>query len=202
MPFSVVIASSNRGKIREFSELLLGSELEPIAPQDLGMELEVEEDGSSYLENALAKGHAYAIAADMAALADDSGIEVDALGGAPGIYSARFGGAGLSDEERTSLLLEQLQPADDSRRSARYRCSLVLVWPNGDTCRAEGTCEGLIAQAPRGSNGFGYDPVFFLPEFGKTMAELSRDEKNRASHRGRAVRSLLAQISDIGGLRE
>jgi XTP/dITP diphosphohydrolase len=202
MTIPVLIASGNRGKIREFSELLLGSALRPIAPQDLGIVLEVEETGSSYLENALIKGHAYATAAAMVALADDSGIEVDALGGAPGIYSARFGGVGLSDSDRTARLLEQLQLTGGQSRSARYRCALALVRTDGDIRQAEGTCEGVITKAPRGSNGFGYDPVFFLPDYGKTMAELSSEEKHRVSHRARAVRSLLDALTDLERSRE
>jgi XTP/dITP diphosphohydrolase len=198
MPFSVIIASGNLGKIREFSELLRGSELIPIAPQEIGVALEVAEDGATYFENALAKGRAYARKAGIPALADDSGIEVDALGGAPGIYSARFGGEGLSDVERAALLLKNMQAAGDGARSARYHCALVLVRPDGSVRSAEGTCDGKIAIEPRGSNGFGYDPIFFIPELGKTMAEVSNGEKNRISHRARAVRSLLDELAERG----
>jgi XTP/dITP diphosphohydrolase len=190
----VVIASSNRGKLQEFQVLLENTCLEPISSEELGVALDVEEAGSSYRENALLKARAYAAAVGMSALADDSGIEVDALNGAPGLYSARYGGPGLTDAQRVTLVLERLRGREAAARTARFRCALVLCAPDGRYIEGEGVCEGIIADAPRGSHGFGYDPIFLLPGLSRTMAELSEAEKNGLSHRAMAVRSLLEKL--------
>jgi XTP/dITP diphosphohydrolase len=192
---TVLIATHNSGKRREFRELLASLGAELIFPVDLGLHLDVPEDGSSYAENAHQKAAAYASASGLLTLADDSGLEVDALDGAPGIHSARY--ARGKDADRVAALLEELQgvPLDD--RTARFRCVVILAAPDGESYSAEGVCEGLIALAPQGEGGFGYDPVFYLPDHadhGCTMAQLSRTEKNRISHRARAVRAMLPTL--------
>lgn len=153
-----------------------------------------EETGDTYRENALIKARAGAALTGVLALADDSGIEVDALGGAPGVRSARFGGPGLDDAARTALLLERLRDVPAGRRTARYRCVVALVWADGTERTAEGTAEGVITAAPRGTGGFGYDPIFEDLALGRTFAELTPEAKAAVSHRGRAVRAAIALL--------
>jgi len=184
----LLIATRNEGKKAEYAALLADPEIELLTLKDLGIEMEVEETGHTYAENALLKARAYAAASGMITLADDSGLEVDALGGEPGVRTARYGGEGLSDEERYLLLLEKLRGVPPERRTARFRCVIALVHPDGREVLLEGTCEGRISEEPRGQEGFGYDPVFFLPELNCTMAELPAEAKNRISHRARAAR--------------
>ena len=183
----LLIATHNAGKKAEYAQLLQGLDLELNTLSDLGIELVISEDGATFAQNALLKARGYAAATGLLTLADDSGLEVDALGGAPGVYTARYGSEGLSDEGRYRLLLENLRGIPDEQRTARFRCVIALAWPDGHTELAEGTCEGRIAHEPRGEHGFGYDPVFYLPEFGCTMAELPEGVKNRISHRARAA---------------
>jgi XTP/dITP diphosphohydrolase len=194
MARQVVIASGNPGKLREFEDLLRSSELQPVSPISLGLRLTVDETGSTYLENALLKARAYSGAAGIPALADDSGLEVDALRRRPGVHSARYGGPGLSDSDRTALVLEQLRGHPGTSRTARFHCALVLCTPGGRYIETEADCEGSIAEAPRGDNGFGYDPIFLLPQFGRSMAELSDADKNQISHRALAVRAMLLRL--------
>ena len=186
----LLIATNNAGKVREYRELFAGLPVELTWPAREGLSLEVAETGATFAENARLKAVAYAQASGLWALADDSGLEVDALDGAPGVYSARYGGPGLSDEGRYRLLLEQLAQVPTPRRSARFRCVIALASPEGEVWTREGTCEGVIAGEPRGEGGFGYDPVFHLPELGRTMAELSPQKKNRLSHRARAAAAM------------
>jgi XTP/dITP diphosphohydrolase len=156
-----------------------------------------EETGQTYAENALGKARAAAQLTGALALGDDSGLEVDALGGAPGLHTARFGGPGLSDTDRWKLLLERLRDVAPARRTARFRCAIALAGPGQAEKVVEGVVEGVIAEAPRGRGGFGYDPVFFYPPLGRTFAELSAAEKQRVSHRGRALeaaRRLLVEV--------
>jgi len=183
----LLIATHNAGKKAEYTELLQGLDLELITLAELEVGLVIAEDGATFAQNALLKARSYAAATGLLTLADDSGLEVDALGGAPGVHTARYGGEGLSDEERYWLLLQNLKGVPDERRGARFRCVIALAWPNGHTELAEGNCEGRIAHEPRGEGGFGYDPIFDLPEFGCTMAELPAEVKNRISHRARAA---------------
>jgi len=183
----LLIATRNRGKKREYARLLQGLEVELITLDDLSVTKTIKEDGASYTENALLKARGYAAATGLLTLADDSGLEVDALDGAPGVLTARYAGEGASDEQRYSLLLEQLKDVPHEHRSARFRCVIALAWPDGRVEITEGVCEGRITREPRGEHGFGYDPVFYVPEHGCTMAELPPEIKNRISHRARAA---------------
>ena len=193
----IVLASANAGKVREFQALFDGSDFEIIAASGLGGALEVAETGQSYCENALLKARSYATAFGLPALADDSGLEVNALGGAPGIHSARYGGPALDDRGRAALVIEQLEQMAGAPRSARFQCALVLYTPDGRTWYGDGRCAGRIAVEPRGHGGFGYDPIFLLPELGRTMAELSEAGKNQISHRSRALTALQAAIRAV-----
>ena len=186
----LLLATNNRGKRREWRALLTGLPVDLLLPAEVGLALEVEEHGSTYAENALLKAHAFAAASGLPSLADDSGLEVDALGGAPGIRSARY--VSGSDEVRYQTLLAALRDVPEAQRMARFRCVAALVTPDGQEFLAEGVCEGRITFAPRGSGGFGYDPIFWLPGYGCTMAELPPEEKNRISHRARAAQALRA----------
>ena len=183
----LLIATHNQGKKREFAALFAGLDLELVTLDEVGIHWAVVEDGADYATNALRKARGYADATGLLTLADDSGLEVDALGGAPGVHTARYGGEGLSDGERYLLLLRQLEGVPEAERTARFRCIIALAWPDGRAELVEGTCEGYIAREPRGKGGFGYDPVFYVPEYGCTMAELPAEIKNRISHRARAA---------------
>lgn len=193
----LLIATNNPGKAAEYRELLGDVGWELVTPRDVGLHLEVEESGRDYAENAKIKAATFAKASGLVALADDSGIEVDALGGAPGPLSARFGGEGISDGERVALLLERLVGVPPEGRSARFRCVIAVARPEGQVDLFEGRCEGRVAVEPRGKSGFGYDPVFFLPDRGLTMAELPPQEKNAVSHRGRAARQAKAFLEGL-----
>lgn len=188
----VVLATRNSGKVREFSGLLQGIFAKVISLSDLDSPPEVTEDGATFRENALKKARAIAQFSGRAALADDSGLEVDALGGEPGVYSARYAGENASDEDNILKLLRELNGIDD--RKARFVCCLALVTPEGGETVVEGTCEGVILTEPRGEGGFGYDPVFFLPEYGKAMAEIPPGLKNEISHRARAAQLLINNL--------
>ena len=194
----LMLATTNLGKVREFKALLRQYEtLESvtlITPKDWPEPLpEVEETGATFAENARLKAVTLAQATGLPALADDSGLCVDALGGEPGLHSARWAGAGVSDKERNARLLGRLAGVSAEERTARYVCVVSLALPGDRSTEAEGICEGVILGMPRGTNGFGYDPLFLVPEFGRTMAELTEAEKNRVSHRAQAVTALLRQ---------
>ena len=186
---SLLIATSNPGKLREFRSLLAPIDIR--SPAELGFELSIEECGDSFRENAMLKARAFAETAGMIALADDSGLEVDALGGLPGVRSARYGGADLDDAGRCELLLDELRERSVAEeRRAQFRCCLAGVAPGGRLCEAEGVCRGYINFEAVGDGGFGYDPVFLLPEYGVTMAQLPAAEKNRISHRAAAIEAI------------
>lgn len=194
----VIVATSNRGKLDEIRSALDFPGWEFVTASDLGAEgLDVEETGDTFVANARLKAHAYHDAFGIAALADDSGLEVDALDGAPGVYSSRYAGIDATDAENNVKLLSALADLPATERRARFRSAIVLVDDNGVETVAEGACEGSIGFAPRGAGGFGYDPLF-LPEAvsGRTMAELDRAEKNAISHRGAALRALRALLED------
>lgn len=187
----VVVATSNPGKLEEFREALARLELDLLALYDVGIDRMPEETGASYEENALLKAGFVALRAKLPALADDSGIEVDALGGRPGVFSARYGGEGLSDGERMAHLLDEMKTVPSKGRGATFRCVVVLATPGGEVARFDGETRGEVTLGPRGNNGFGYDPVFQSAELGKTFAEASMKEKRSVSHRGRALQSFL-----------
>jgi XTP/dITP diphosphohydrolase len=193
----LLIATNNPGKAAEYRELLGDIGWELVTPRDVGLHLEVEESGRDYAENAKIKAATFAKASGLVALADDSGLEVDALGGEPGPLSARFGGEVISDGERVALLLERLAGVPPEGRSARFRCLIAVARPEGRVDLFEGRCEGRVAVEPRGESGFGYDPVFLLPDRGLTMAELPPNEKNAVSHRGRAARQAKAFLEGL-----
>ena len=186
---SLLIATNNTSKIKELHGLLDDIGIQLVTPSQINLDLDVIEDGLTYAENATKKAIAFAQASGLVSLADDSGLEVDALNGAPGLYSARYGstnGEKLSDAGRRTFLIKNLR--DKPRPwTARFHATIAIAIPNGETHLSEGWCEGEIIPEERGSGGFGYDPIFFLPELGKTTAELSMGEKNRLSHRARAV---------------
>ncbi len=195
----LLVASNNRGKIREIKYALQDSFGKILSLKEAGIRVSPEETGTSYLENALIKAEAAADFWKGWILADDSGLEVDALGGGPGIHSSRFAGETASDEGNNARLLEVLKGVPDEKRTARFRCVAVLL--NGKTrasLTAEGICEGIIARAPRGTNGFGFDPLFFIPSLGRTMAELTFEEKMGISHRAIALKKLKVTITSIG----
>ena len=187
-----VLATHNPGKLREMGEILKDFGIEVVSPKDLGITVDVEETGSTFAENAMLKAKAICKAANLPAIADDSGLCVDALGGAPGVYSARYGGEGLDDRGRYMLLLSSLRGAPT--RAAHFACAVACAFPNGDTLTAEGRCDGSIAYAPLGEGGFGYDPVFLLPGSGKTFGQLTQEEKSGVSHRGRALKEFAGKL--------
>lgn len=192
----LLVATHNRGKKREYAHILHDLHIKLLTLDDLEISTDIKENGTTYTENALLKARGYAALTGLLTLADDSGLEVDALDGAPGIYSARYApprnaGRGASDQDRYRLLLANLKGVPDERRTARFRCVIALVWPNGREELVEGVCEGRITHEPRGDNGFGYDPVFYVPEYECTMAELPAEIKNRISHRARAAQAAL-----------
>ena len=187
-----VLATNNPKKLAEMAGILKSLGVEVVSPKDLGITVDVEETGSTFAENAMLKAKAICKAADLPAIADDSGLCVDALNGAPGVYSARYGGEGLDDRGRYMLLLSSLRGAPT--RAAHFACAVACAFPNGDTLTAEGRCDGSIAYAPLGEGGFGYDPVFLLPGTGKTFGQLTQEEKSAVSHRGRALREFSEKL--------
>ncbi len=195
MPSILVLATRNPGKTAEIRDLFAGF---PVDVRDLtafGPIPEVEEDGATFEENAYKKASFTARVLGVPALSDDSGLCVPALDGAPGVHSARYGGPGLSDADRCGRLLDAMRGRDDRR--AAFECVLSLAVPSGPALTYEGRCEGVLTESPNGANGFGYDPVFFYPPLGRTFAQLSRDEKGRVSHRGRALAELRAEFDKV-----
>jgi XTP/dITP diphosphohydrolase len=196
----ILVATRNPGKLREYAHLLADLPVEWLTLDQAGITLEVEETGDSFLANARLKAAAYARAGGLLTLADDSGLEVDALGGAPGVNSARYAGPGASDRERYELLLRQLKSVPQAQRSARFVCVVAIATPHGAIHATRGEVRGRIVDQPRGGHGFGYDPIFWLDEVGCTMAELPPDEKNRISHRARALRAMRPTLASWLGL--
>ena len=187
-----VLATHNPGKLKEMGAILARFGVEVVSPKDLGLTVDVEETGTTFAENAMLKAKAICAAAQLPAIADDSGLCVDALNGGPGVYSARYGGEGLDDRGRYMLLLNNMR--GQTTRAAHFACAIACAFPNGDTLTAEGRCDGTIAFAPMGEGGFGYDPVFFVPEKAKTFGQLTAEEKSAISHRGRALESFAAKL--------
>ena len=184
----LLVATNNRGKMREFAEILAHPDIDLLSLADLGLTLEVHETGQTFAYNARLKAFAFARASGLVTIGDDSGLEVDALGGAPGLYSARYAGPGASDADRRAKLMHALRHTP-APRVARFRCALAVARPTGEVMVFEGTCEGEIILEERGANGFGYDPIFYLPAYRCTMAELPPEVKNQISHRARAAQA-------------
>lgn len=187
-----VLATNNAKKLEEMRAILSTLGVEVVSPRDLGIHIEVEETGTTFAENAMLKAKAICEAAQLPAIADDSGLCVDALNGGPGVYSARYGGEGLDDVGRYRLLLESMR--GQTTRAAHFACAIACAFPDGKTLTAEGRCDGTIAFAPIGEGGFGYDPVFFVPEYRKTFGQLTAEEKSAISHRGRALKDFVAKL--------
>jgi XTP/dITP diphosphohydrolase len=183
----LLVATTNLHKLEEYRAIFSDLPYRLLSLRDIWLDMDVEETGTTFAENAELKARSYAQASGLLTLADDSGLEIDALGGAPGVYSARFAGKDTSYEERFSLILERLKGLPTEQRGARFRCVIAIAEPSGATRLVEGVIEGVIADAPRGERGFGYDPIFLVPEIGMTTAELTAEDKNRISHRGRAA---------------
>jgi XTP/dITP diphosphohydrolase len=197
---ALLLATSNPHKLEEFRAIFSDLPVRLFSSNDLQLDLEVEETGTTLAENAVLKASAYLQASGMLALADDSGLEIDALNGAPGVQSARYLGRATSYEERFRSILEQLEGLPMDQRTAYFRCVIALAGTSGNIRIVAGVIKGVIADTPRGKNGFGYDPIFYLPELGKTFAELTPEYKNRISHRARAAqaaRELLEEWPDL-----
>ncbi|RME43972.1 MAG: RdgB/HAM1 family non-canonical purine NTP pyrophosphatase [Caldilineae bacterium] len=198
----LLIATNNRHKLREYRQIFAGLPLNITSPAEEGLRLEPAETGATFAENAALKARAFARASGLLTLADDSGLEVDALGGEPGVFSARYGHTAKEDHAaRYRLVLDKLAAlgVPDAARTARFRCVIAIATPEGEVMLAEGTVEGRIAHAPAGTGGFGYDPIFWLPEYGCTMAQLDPAAKNAISHRGRAAQAAIPLLAKFTG---
>lgn len=192
-----VLASKNQHKLAEISKIVAQFGMELVLQSELGLDIDVDETGETFEENSMLKARAVMEASGMPAIADDSGLMVDALDGAPGVYSARYGGShDRTDEERYRYLLSNLENVPDEKRGAKFVSVITLLYPDGHAIVARGECHGTILHAPRGENGFGYDPVFFVTSEGKSMAELSPERKNEISHRARALQVLAARLEE------
>jgi XTP/dITP diphosphohydrolase len=194
----LLLATNNRGKVKEYLSLLQDQPVELVIPRDIGISIEVDETGDTYEANASLKARTLAAAGGMISLADDSGLEVDALNGEPGVRSARYAGPRAADAERLNYLLGRLVDVPWNKRMARFVCVIAVAAPGGSVELCRGTCEGMITFEPKGELGFGYDPVFYIPSLDRTMAELTMAEKNRISHRGRAARLVPEALQKLG----
>ena len=193
----IVFATGNRDKLREIREILAGLPFEIVSMREAGADLDIEENGSTFAENAAIKARAVAAATGEITMSDDSGLVVDALGGEPGIYSARYMGEDTSYRIKNQSIIDRLEGKTGSERSARFVCAVVCVLPDGREITTEAAFEGEIGYEERGENGFGYDPIFFLPEYGMSSAEIPREEKNRISHRGKALRLMRKELEKL-----
>ncbi len=195
----VVLASKNKHKLAEISKITEKFDMELVLESELGVDIDVEETGSTFEENSFLKANAVMQATGLPALADDSGIAVDALNGEPGIYSARYGfDDTLDDAGRVQLLLRNMEAVPDGKRQAQFVCVITLVTPEGNTIQARGEVHGEVLRETRGEGGFGYDPVFYYPPFGKTLAQVSAGEKNRVSHRAKALKIFYDKLKEAG----
>ncbi len=195
----IILATQNQGKIKELQELLADETIDVLSLQDIENWEDVEENGVTFADNAALKARAAVKKTGLIALADDSGLEVDALNNAPGVYSARFAGEPKDDERNNDKLLQELESIPDGSRTARFRCALVVVTPEGEEFLTEGSVEGQILRQRRGQKGFGYDPLFYVPEYARTMAELTLAEKNKLSHRAQAFRKVIPMLQALKG---
>jgi XTP/dITP diphosphohydrolase len=193
----ILLATQNLGKVKELQELLRGEEIEVISLRDISNWEDVEETGETFAENAALKARVAAKRTGLVSLADDSGLEVDALQGAPGVYSARYAGEPKDDDRNNEKLLSELEGIPDEKRTARFRCALVVATPAGEEFLTQGTVEGCILNERRGKEGFGYDPLFFMPDFGRTMAELNVNQKNKLSHRAQAFQKAIPILKEL-----
>lgn len=193
----IVFATTNEGKVKEIKEILEGFPVEVVSMKEMNITTDIEENGTTFEENSLIKAREISKLTGLPALADDSGLEVDYLNGEPGIYSARYLGRDTDYNYKNNYIIDRLKEAEDKERSARFICVISLVLPDGREFVKKGVMEGRIGYEIKGENGFGYDPIFYLPEYGKTSAELSSDEKNKISHRGKALRAMKELIAEI-----
>ena len=193
----IIFATSNEGKVKEIKEILKDFPIEVLSMKEMGVSTDVEENGSTFEENSLIKARALSKLTGLPALADDSGLEVDYLNGEPGIYSARYLGKDTDYSYKNNYIIDKLAEAKGEERSARFVCVISLVLPDGREFVERGVIEGLIGYEQKGENGFGYDPIFYLPEYGKTSAEISPDEKNKISHRGKALTEMKKIIINL-----
>jgi len=191
---TLLLASNNEHKLQELERILGPAGFRVISPHQAGVQVLVDETGATFAENAALKARAFASASGLAAIADDSGLVVDALDGEPGVYSARYGGPGLDDRQRLGLVLARMAGVPDERRTARFISAICLAGKDGSELMAEGRVEGVITREPRGAGGFGYDPIFFCPQLGKTFGEASAAEKDAVSHRARALAALVLAL--------
>jgi len=189
-----IVATKNKGKLGEIKEILRDFPFEVISMEEAGITKDIEESGTTFEENAMIKAEEIFRATGEMVMADDSGLEVDYLGGAPGIYSSRFAGEGATDEEKNMKLLKLLEGVPFEKRSARFVCVIAVIFPDGQRFTVKGTCDGYIGFEPIGVNGFGYDPLFYLPEYNMTTAQLEPELKNRISHRGRALAKMVEEL--------
>lgn len=194
-----IAATKNKGKLKEIIEILKGLPFDVISMEEAGITKDIDEYGSTFEENALIKAREIVNITGEMVMADDSGLEVDFLDGAPGIYSARFGGEGASDADKNKKLLELLKEVPLEKRTARFVCAVAVVFPDGRHFTVRGICEGTIGFKPEGANGFGYDPIFVMPEYGVTMAQMEPVEKNKVSHRAKALKSMVEELKSMNG---
>ncbi|MGE6488249.1 XTP/dITP diphosphatase [Paenisporosarcina sp. NPDC076898] len=193
----VIIATKNKGKAKDFEAIFNPFGFEVLTLHDVANDMDVEETGTTFEENAVLKAEALAERLQTFVIADDSGLAIDALNGSPGVYSARYAGEEKSDEANMRKVLTELEGVEDENRTARFCCAIALAGPNMETKTAFGTCEGVIAHEKKGENGFGYDPIFFVPTLGKMMAELQPSEKAAISHRGNAIKKIKAELPNL-----
>ena len=191
---TIIFATGNQGKMREIRQILEGMDVEILSMKEAGIETDIVEDGADFTENAVIKAKAIAAMTDHIVLADDSGLEIDYLNKEPGIYSARYLGEDTSYDIKNADLLRRMEGVEEKLRTARFVCAIAAIMPDGEVLTTLGTIEGHIGYEPKGENGFGYDPIFYLPEYGCTSAELTEEEKNAISHRGRALQAMRAEL--------
>ena len=192
----VVVATKNKGKLKEIKQILAPMGFNVISMEEANIDMDIDETGDSFEENAMLKALAVHKLTGAIVIADDSGLETDALNGAPGIYSARYSGANASDDKNNEKLLIQLKDIPDEKRTARFVCAIAVVFDENRKFTVKGTVDGIINRAPAGENGFGYDPLFYIPQYGKTVAQLSSEEKNKISHRGKALEKMVVKLKE------
>lgn len=190
----IIFATGNQGKMREIRQILEGMDVEILSMKEAGITVDIVEDGTTFEENAIIKAKAVAAATDHIVLADDSGLEIDHLNKEPGIYSARYLGEDTSYDIKNADLIKRLEGVEDEKRTARFVCAIAAAMPDGEVFTTHGIIEGRIGYEPKGENGFGFDPIFYLPEYGCTSAELTEEEKNAISHRGRALKAMREEL--------